>query len=513
LTLNRYWKEKIKNCSGGVMEKEYKQLWNRKLSFLAVFILTLAFLVAGVPSAHASGWVDSWLDQKLDQKSGTPAGHFEGQKRGYWTGGSFSGRVQTSKDYLATVMPPKLSAGCGGIDIFSGGVALLDFDYLVQKMQNILQAAPAVAFDLALNVLCEPCANTIKSMEAIADSLNALQLDDCKASRAVVAKIMSPLAGNNSANQAQLQAETSKFMASSGIEGNWTKMKEKLNGIWNNEPPPETKSDDTGMLSGCPTIIKQVFLTTGSLLKNVADRTGFDNADLLNLTRGVVGDIIIKKVDGNTRAWYVPACAKNANATFDNLLEGKVYAMTVNGSGTTACSLAPSSNINLTDYVGQKMMDIAGKMNNGQMLTDAENDFIDNNPLSLGGVLKMAVGTKQETSVISSLASITAKAYVHQFLQDLYGTALWLYDTQTSIASASSLNMKKCNLSVLGPGIIEAGSTMRDRVLELKEDAHTKFVAALREADTIYNFVNKMSVFYDVLQKSTVGGFGNVANK
>ena len=490
------------------MKKEHKQLRHRKLSFWTGAILVMVFLAVSV-TANATGWVDNWLDQK----TATPAGHFEGQKRGYWTGGSFSGRVHTSKDYLATVMPPKMSAGCGGIDIFSGGVALLDFDYLVQKMQNILQASPAVAFDLALNVLCEPCANTIKSMEAISNSLNALQLDDCKASRAVVAKIMSPLAGNNSANQAQLQGETSKFMASSGIEDNWTKMKEKLNGIWNNEPPAETKPDDTGMLSGCPTIIKQVFLTTGSLLKNVADKTGFDNDALLNLTRGVVGDIIIKKVDGNTRAWYVPACAKNANATFDNLLEGKVYTMTVNGSGITACSLAPSSNINLTDFVGQKMMNIADRIRNGQTLTAEEENFIDSNPLSLGGVLKMAVGTQQETSIISSLASITAKAYVHQFLQDLYGTALWLYDTQTSIASASSLNTKKCNLSVLGPGIIEAGPIMRERVLELKEDAHTKFVAALREADTVYSFVNKMSTFYDVLQKSTVGGFGNIANK
>ncbi|MBN2569287.1 MAG: conjugal transfer protein TraH [Deltaproteobacteria bacterium] len=487
------------------MKKEHIHYY--RLLLWGGFIIVLAFLITYVPSAHASGWVDSWLDQKTT----TPAGHFEGQKRGYWTGGAFSGRVHTSRDYLATVMPPKLSAGCGGIDIFSGGISLLDFDYLVQKMQNILQAAPAAAFDIALNVLCEPCANTIKSLEAIADSLNQLQLDDCKASRAVVAKIMSPLAGNNSAKQAQLHAETSKFMASSGIEGNWTKLKEKLDGIWDNNPPSETKPDDTGMLSGCPAIIKQVFLTTGSLLKNVADTTGFDNVALLNLTRGVVGDIIIKKIDGNTRAYYVPACAKNANATFDNLLEGNVYAMTVDGSGVTACSLDPSSNINITDHVGTKMRNIADKIRNEQTLTDEEGNFIDSNPLSLGGVLKMAVGTQQETSVISSLASITAKAYVHQFLQDLYGTALWLYDTQISIASANSVNPKKCQLSVLGPNIIDAGSVMREKVRELKEDAYVKFVAALREADTIYSFVNKMSTFNTVLQKSTSKGFGGTA--
>jgi len=485
------------------MKEECKQLRHRRLSFRAVFTLVMVFLIASVLSVHA-GWVDSWLDQRTE----TPAGHFEGQKRGYWTGGSFSGRVHTSRDYLVTAMPPKISAGCGGIDIFSGGFALLDFDYLVQKMQNILQAAPAAAFDIALNVLCEPCANTIKSLEAISDSLNQIQLDDCKASRTVVAKMMTPFA-NNSSMKADLQAETSKFMASSGIEDSWTKMKEKATGIWADKVPPEAKPAATGMLSGCPAIIRDVYLTPGSLLKNVADKTGFTNDDLLNLTRGIVGDVIIEMVEDMPKARYIPACAENTNASFDNLLEGKVRAMAVDGS----CALAPSANIDLTNHVGQKMANIVDKIRNEQAMTPDEKNFIDSNPLSLGGVLKMAVGTKQETSIISSLASITAKAYVHQFLQDLYGTALWIYGTQTSIASASTVPPEKCNLSVLGPGVEEAGPMMREKVLELKRDARSKFVAGLQEMNTIYTFVNKMSTFYDVVQQSTVGRFGNVASK
>jgi len=65
----------------------------------------------------------------------------------------------------------RIKAGCGGIDIFSA-VYPYDFNYLVQKLEHILQGAPAVAFDLALNVLCEPCSKAIKSMESIADQLN-----------------------------------------------------------------------------------------------------------------------------------------------------------------------------------------------------------------------------------------------------------------------------------------------------------------------------------------------------
>jgi conjugative transfer pilus assembly protein TraH len=63
----------------------------------------------------------------------------------------------------------------------------MNFNYLVQKLERILQGAPAVAFDLALNVLCEPCSKAIKSMESIADQLNHMSLDECKASKAVAA--------------------------------------------------------------------------------------------------------------------------------------------------------------------------------------------------------------------------------------------------------------------------------------------------------------------------------------
>ena len=123
-----------------------KRFFQRLLaSFLVLAILPWP-LGTGVLRA---GWVDDWLQQKTE----TSPGYFEGQKRGYFTGGSFSARWQQSNDYLFTAMPPKIKAGCGGIDVFLGGFSYLNFEYLVTKLQRIMQAAPAAAFDIALNVL------------------------------------------------------------------------------------------------------------------------------------------------------------------------------------------------------------------------------------------------------------------------------------------------------------------------------------------------------------------------
>ncbi|MGZ3593574.1 MAG: conjugal transfer protein TraH, partial [Syntrophales bacterium] len=65
-------------------------------------------------------------------------------------------------------------------------VSLMNFQYLVQKLQGILASAATVAFDMALKVLCPICSETLKSVEAIANQLNSAGLDSCKAGKAIV---------------------------------------------------------------------------------------------------------------------------------------------------------------------------------------------------------------------------------------------------------------------------------------------------------------------------------------
>ena len=122
---------------------------------ISIFAMLLSGLIIG--TVARAGFVDDWITQKAE----TSPGYFEGQKRGYFTGGSFSARWPQTRDYLMSFEPPRLKFGCGGIDAFMGGFSFMNFEYLVQKLQRILQAAPAAAFDLALKNLCEPCSNVI----------------------------------------------------------------------------------------------------------------------------------------------------------------------------------------------------------------------------------------------------------------------------------------------------------------------------------------------------------------
>ncbi|WP_348656897.1 conjugal transfer protein TraH, partial [uncultured Sphingobium sp.] len=107
--------------------------------------------------AHAQSWAEHWFDNVTY----TSPGSFEDQTRGYVTAGGMSGRIDVHSDYLTSLTLPKVKAGCGGIDMFLGGMSFLDPDYLVQKLESILQAAPAVAFQYLLETLDEKMGNII----------------------------------------------------------------------------------------------------------------------------------------------------------------------------------------------------------------------------------------------------------------------------------------------------------------------------------------------------------------
>src|SRR3546814_13864971 len=77
---------------------------------------------AGAPGAYAQSWAEHWFDNVTY----TSPGSFEDQARGYVTAGGFSGRVDVHHDYLTSVTLPKVRAGCGGIDMFLGGMSFLD---------------------------------------------------------------------------------------------------------------------------------------------------------------------------------------------------------------------------------------------------------------------------------------------------------------------------------------------------------------------------------------------------
>ena len=164
------------------------------------------FVFSGTKADTMSDFVDSIVDNV--QTVGNSS--FEAQKRGYFVGGGVRYSVPNPTIQPLSFSSLKVSAGCGGVDISLGSFSYLKFDDLVQKLQAVLQAAPALAFQLVLSNLCERCAAILNALESISDVVNSLNMDACSLAKAGVGYAMklTGLAGANEVSKGSKGTQT-----------------------------------------------------------------------------------------------------------------------------------------------------------------------------------------------------------------------------------------------------------------------------------------------------------------
>ena len=452
-----------------------------------LLLLTLSLLLAPAPAA-AAGWVDDWLVQRTS----TPATYFEGQKRGYYSAGSFSARWPSQNDYPVTVQMPKLSGGCGGIDLFGGGVSFLDFDYLVEKLQRILQSGGAVAFELALNTLCPECVNAVNNLESIANKLNSMQMDECALSK----KLVATLSDGKEMRQlgSDLAGAVKSFDLDQGLSDLYTAITE-------NHAARKGQIDaaeNARIMQGCPQDIKEVFLNnfsgaSSSLLHNLgANKMGVNQA-YIDVVRGLVGDIQLEAPANGYVISYIPPCPENAADDSKHLLDGKTKAKGLDG----ACYLPASTNADLTRYFQNEMSAIAARIRTKQPLTAAQTAFLQGSPLSLGLVLKTAVGTEMEGQTIAVMADITAKAHALQMLADLYSRAKSIGDRGKALlaqrtAAVDGQEPSTCAAEVFTDTFMVNVDRMLDQIYKLQDGAKKSYTASAQETALVLEIVDHL---------------------
>ncbi|MBI3803484.1 MAG: conjugal transfer protein TraH [Nitrospirae bacterium] len=456
-----------------------------KKFIIALFILT-------IPIQSYAGWVDDWINQKTE----TAPGYFEGQKRGYFNGGSFSARWFNSNDYVASLNPPRVKTGCGGIDVFGGAISFLDFDRLVQKLQAMLTNAPAVAFDLAFNTLCEPCAKSIKSFEAITDTLNQLQFNDCQASKVLVAKTFEGFGQDNAEIRAMAESD---YSLNRGLQT----LRAKLTDTWKSNNNQQTVHD-SDQIAGCPTGLKEIFATPGkTVLQAIAEKKGYPPA-YIDLARGFTGDIGITQLtsaNGFTQIEpiLIPPCEQNKSEAIDNFFTGQAYLRPADGSG---CQLITDANANLNQWAGSKLQGIATKMQLSQNLSADEEGFINTLPLPAYSALRVAVISNQPGSTIAILSNITARAYAFSMMSDLYHVALQsLYTAQSVLAAQGQTGQSDCQIDLMAPAIAQT-QKLAVHIHTSVEAIQRSYAAMAGEITTIMELSARLEQFNEVSRAS-----------
>lgn len=316
--------------------------------FIAFFVMC-SFVLGTIPKEVFAG---DWVDDYVNSYSYSGPSFYESSSRGYVNMGNISVRWgDSTMDPLATLSPPSVKAGCGGIDAFMGSFSYLDFGRLVQKLKKVgVGTVAAFAFKIALQVLCSPCSAVLDGLEAISNGLNALQFGDCMSSKEVQARIGSAM--NSFSTAVGKFGQAAAEFQNMDYKDTWDKAKSTAADFF---------TGFTDFNSDCNTMMKS-FFTEGSLLhKALAESKGYGtlgNDKLEGVIRGLVGDLYIVPLPnaaltgpstGGTpvKVLKTAACAENGDSGYINhLVNGDYYYKprpTSSSNTNPACVKANSS--------------------------------------------------------------------------------------------------------------------------------------------------------------------------
>lgn len=442
---------------------------------LTGFIL-LACMFMAAP-AKAQSWAESWFDNVTYSSPGS----FEDQTRGYLTAGGMSGRVDVHNDYLMSMSLPKVRAGCGGIDMFLGGMSFLDPEYLVQKLESILQAAPAVAFQYLLETLDEKMGNIISKMEAATNFLNSIQVNDCR-----LANRMVQIAKGDDNMSGIIEEMTGYRSVKQGFAKSYQQSREKIEANGNN--PTEDLKD---ALANCPAEVTEIF-RTGSLLNHAASRIGA--GDWANVMRARVGDVYMRWDAGDKVPLFtaIPQCPRQDTDSPQDFLTGGVQKRTLNVPPAGSDCSQDGSGRGALAMARDRMDAIATKIRTRSALSSDERQFVANvRTLPVYRMLEWGVRQGVVDSVIADTDELVALSLAYQMLNDLTRTIDFAVSNAergaTAASAADSNSASVCQTRILTKGI-EQLRDLRDEALRQRAQMRQSYMAALSAANLSANY-------------------------
>jgi len=454
--------------------------------FITLILAFLVILALPVQTGFAQNL--DFLNDWMDQQNSTSPGVHKGSQYNYLMGGSYSARNRLTSDPIFNVSPPRMAIGCGGIDIFMGSYAMTDPKYLMQKMERILQASPVAAFDLAMKTLCPSCTDTIHSIESTLDRLNTLQLDECAASKAMVATIASPYSNNN-----QISEDIQNFDQSTGASDMWHKITEQIRA----DDGKITTAAVDKLISGCTAPMKQVFGKTGSVLSHLGEKLGYPEGHL-NAIRGMFGDIIIVK-DNGYMVKLEPACSSNAVPSLEKFIQGHAEQKIMEADGiTTKCinmkRTANGATNSLEDNSKATMMAVRDKMKSKSDMTAAEKSSIESASIPIHLVMKISATTKMEDSMLNEFGKLWAMDRAYRMLGDMASMAETASMTAMQIVSVTGPQPEDCKIRILD-NAVQGYVDLRDNVWRVHQMISKEYEQAIATADQRLSHLEKMGGF------------------
>ncbi len=460
-------------------------------------VLTIVIALFFVSETVQAGWLDNWYSQRI----GSGPDYYKGQQRSYFSAGSFSVRTPTGSDHLVTISKPRLNVGCGGIDLFLGSFGFLNFEYLVQKLQRMIQAAPYIAFQLALKTISEKLGGIIEAAEAIVDKLNALQLNECQILRGFSMKL------SDTGDITEALTEVANL---TGLKDFYKAAKDAINPGEGGKTQGGATIESKKMIEGCSSSVQSLLSSLESnrgALAVVAQKRGYNDGNVISIVRGMIGDLVVKYDNtGLPQIELISPCDGVMQA-----LEKKIILK--RDSPTAECTREE-----LTDFVKKVHDDLfslknvmenkSSLPNQGQLLKYSKT------PLPVFAIVKAAALSK-DSLLLDTLTEPIALGYIYQAVLELSTESVKdveeLYksfmDYQKALENENQTKdpTKVCKVPTITQAMVQ---TLRENQYRSIDFFRKSYLSALNSISDAINIVDKIGKFYQLVLNDISMKFG-----
>lgn len=157
-------------------------------------------LALGLTAGNASA--DEMNKRMRDMFGGhgnvTEPGKVHGATRGVITGGNITVRTPIKSAPRFSFDPPTVTAGCGGFDLYGGNLSYPDKEQFIQMGRAIIGNLKGAAFQLAMEVVCAPCASVMEKVRDTVNDLNFTDMNSCQIAEQMASSVRNgtdPFAG------------------------------------------------------------------------------------------------------------------------------------------------------------------------------------------------------------------------------------------------------------------------------------------------------------------------------
>ncbi|MBZ6383062.1 conjugal transfer protein TraH [Sphingomonas sanguinis] len=164
-----------------------------------------------IARADVAGAMNSFFQDAGGAANVTGPSAYQGQTAGYYSMGNVWTRFPQKSVQPFNLQMPKVSAGCGGIDLFTGSFSFINGAEMVAMLKATANNALGFAFQLAIDSVSPEIGKVMDGMANKAQQMNQMNISSCEAAQGLVGSVWPKMSGARSTICAAVGNSQGKF--------------------------------------------------------------------------------------------------------------------------------------------------------------------------------------------------------------------------------------------------------------------------------------------------------------